>query len=231
MANFYKIDGAYFYAPEEKEPEYGYLTIKRENATTLSIIHDFSSSLDPLTVHNVDIEYSTEEGVWNHCTWEYVRGTQYVTTFSLNSDHIVKLRGNEGTLSTDSTDYYMIRDLDGGSILNVLTLSGDLTTLLRHSGNVQTLPDWCFFNLFYSNQDDLHCKHLVLPTKNVAPFAYGQMFARARLYEAPRILQKAVVKVHLEVCSIAAITLEDFLTLVMFLLGMTIQEHLLVRHV
>lgn len=124
------------------------------------------------------IEYSKNGGPWT----EYTHGTpQTAERILVTTGDKIRFRntGDTSGLSESSTNYYQFgRTSTYGARFKV---SGDVTTLLKATGNVESISDYCFYCLFNNFSRIADMSELILPSTSLAPHCYQGMFKQASL--------------------------------------------------
>lgn len=133
-----------------------------------------------------DFEISTDGKVWNPYVWEDELGA--TITLSNVGDKVYFRNTSETTkaFSIDDGNEYNIY------FSGLISASGDITSLLRKSGKVDTIPnEYCFADLFNDFNEDfalLRSDELKLPSTTLSEGCYSNMFnSCARLTTAPAL--------------------------------------------
>lgn len=117
-----------------------------------------------------NIEYSINGGRWK----------QYTTTVQAKTGDIIRLRGDNASISSSASDYSVF-NLGAASSDSSIKIYGNIMSLLSRY-NYKTLtsvPNYCFFRLFKnSNAQGLRdASGIILPASKVGQYAYRYMFA------------------------------------------------------
>lgn len=157
----------------EEEPDYLCFT----NVGTSQLLFSLER-INNAGDENVSLEYriysSDSWGSWQ--TFDYLNDDEELASISLYPQEKVQIRNTSDVtkpFSTGGGSYYNFLPITRRGELSV---SGDITTLINKNGNVETLPNYCFYNLFNGFDFLVSSSDLVLPSKTLGDYCYSNMF-------------------------------------------------------
>ena len=131
-------------------------------------------------------QYSTNGGV----AWNSVTFSDRVFEAKLGTGERIYIRGTNSTLSTgaNESETFTINCDTPHSI------GGDITTLLSPTGDVGTIPNYCFYGLFSDDVQLIDASRLTLPPTILGQYSYARMFYGCeKMAYGPRRLRNAVL--------------------------------------
>ena len=150
----------------EPEPNYFYLR---------ALVAGTSVKLDKVGDAPVTLFYSSDKTNW--ISWD---GSPI--TFE-NAGDIVYFYGENNRFNLDESNYnrFYCSNLAANRNSDHFSAGGDITTLLKKSGKVDNLTDYCFYMLFYGfNMNNYG--NIVLPSMGLARSCYEYMFGNCAVY-------------------------------------------------